>query len=77
MGFLSTKWLDLGAYAQEEVFGPLKIKIASMMRSPILNPWEERQYLQSVLGEYSVSATFNVYDLSLFDVGDDSRLNLS
>ena len=26
-------------------------------------------------GEYGVSVTFNVSDLSLFDVGDDSRLN--
>ena len=28
-----------------------------------------------LLGEYSVSATFNVSDLTLFDVGDDSRSN--
>ena len=27
-------------------------------------------------GEYNVSATFNVSDLSLFDVGSDSRSNL-
>ena len=26
-----------------------------------------------LLGEYNISATFNVYDLSPFDVGDDSR----
>jgi len=26
-------------------------------------------------GEYDVSVTFNVAELSLFDVGDDSRLN--
>jgi hypothetical protein len=26
-------------------------------------------------GEYNISATFNVSDLSLFDVGDDSRSN--
>jgi hypothetical protein len=26
-------------------------------------------------GEYNISATFNVSDLSLFDIGDDSRLN--
>jgi len=25
--------------------------------------------------EYNISATFNVFDLSLFDVGDDSRSN--
>ena len=28
-----------------------------------------------MLGEYNVSATFNVYDLSPFDVGDDLRIN--
>ena len=26
-------------------------------------------------GEYGVSATFNVYDLFLFDKGDESRWN--
>jgi hypothetical protein len=26
-------------------------------------------------GEYGVSATFNIYYLALFDVGDDSRSN--
>jgi hypothetical protein len=26
-------------------------------------------------GEYGVSATFNISDLTLFDVGDDSRSN--
>jgi hypothetical protein len=29
-----------------------------------------------LLGKYNVSATFNVYDPSPFDVGDDSRKNL-
>jgi hypothetical protein len=28
-----------------------------------------------LLGEYVVSATFNVSDLTLFDIGDDSMLN--
>ena len=28
-----------------------------------------------LLGEYNISATFNVYDLSPFDVGNDSRTN--
>jgi hypothetical protein len=27
-------------------------------------------------GEYNISATFNVSDISLFDEGDDLRLNL-
>ena len=26
-------------------------------------------------GEYNISATFNVFYLSLFDVGNDSRMN--
>lgn len=26
-------------------------------------------------GEYDFNATFNIYDLSLFDIGDDLRLN--
>jgi hypothetical protein len=28
-----------------------------------------------LLGEYSVNDTFMIYDISLFDVGNDSRLN--
>jgi hypothetical protein len=32
-------------------------------------------YKLDLPGEYYISATFNVFDLSLFDVGDDSRTN--
>ena len=32
-------------------------------------------YKLDLLGEYNISATFNVYDLSPFDVGEDSRTN--
>jgi hypothetical protein len=32
-------------------------------------------YKLDLPGEYNISATFNVSDLSLFDVGDDSRTN--
>ena len=32
-------------------------------------------YKVNLPGEYGVSAIFNVSDLSLFDVGDDSRSN--
>jgi len=35
----------------------------------------DNAYKVNLLGEYGVSATFNVADLSLFDVGDDSRSN--
>ena len=33
----------------------------------------DNAYKLDLLGEYNISATFNVYDLSPFDVGDDSR----
>jgi hypothetical protein len=32
-------------------------------------------YKLDLPGEYNISATFNVYDISPFDVGDDSRTN--
>jgi hypothetical protein len=32
-------------------------------------------YKVDLKGEYNVSAIFKVYNLSLFDVGDDSMLN--
>ena len=36
----------------------------------------DNAYKLDLPGEYNVSATFNVFDLSPFDVGDDSRMNL-
>jgi hypothetical protein len=35
----------------------------------------DNAYKVDLLGEYGIRATFNVSDLTLFDVGDDSRLN--
>jgi hypothetical protein len=41
----------------------------------ILERIDENAYKVDLPGEYGVSVTFNVYDLTLFDVGDDSRSN--
>ena len=41
----------------------------------IIEMINENAYKVDLLGEYDVSATFNVSDLSSFDIGDDSRLN--
>ena len=41
----------------------------------ILENINNNAYKVDLPGEYNVSATFNVSDLSLFDVGEDSRLN--
>jgi len=39
----------------------------------IIKRVNDNAYKIDLLGEYNVSATFNVYDIYLFDVGDDSR----
>jgi hypothetical protein len=41
----------------------------------VLERINDNAYKLDLLGEYNISATFNVSDLSLFDVGDDSRSN--
>ena len=41
----------------------------------ILEKINDNAYKVDLPGEYNVSATFNVVDLSLFDVGEDSRSN--
>jgi hypothetical protein len=41
----------------------------------IIERINDNAYKVDLPGEYGVSVTFNVSDLSLFDVGDDSRLN--
>jgi hypothetical protein len=41
----------------------------------ILKLINENSYKVDLLGEYDITATFNVYNLSLFDLGDDSRSN--
>jgi hypothetical protein len=41
----------------------------------ILKLINDNSYKMDLLSEYDVTATFNVYNLSLFDLGDDSRSN--
>jgi hypothetical protein len=41
----------------------------------IIERINDNTYKVDLLGEYGVSATFNVFDLFSFDVGDDSRSN--
>jgi hypothetical protein len=41
----------------------------------ILERINDNAYKVDLLGEYGVSATINVFDLTLFDVGDDLRSN--
>jgi hypothetical protein len=41
----------------------------------IIERINDNAYKVDLSGEYGVSATFNVSDLSSFDVGDDSRSN--
>ena len=42
----------------------------------ILEQINDNAYKVDLPGEFNVSATFNVADLSALDVGDDSRSNL-
>ena len=41
----------------------------------VLERINDNAYKLDLPGEYNISATFNVSDLSLFDVGEDSRSN--
>ena len=41
----------------------------------VLERINDNAYKLDLLGEYNISVTFNVFDLSPFDVGDDSRMN--
>jgi hypothetical protein len=41
----------------------------------VLERINDNAYKLDLPGEYNISATFNVSDLSLFNVGEDSRLN--
>ena len=45
-----------------------------MILFQIIDRINNNAYKVNLLGEYGVSVTFNVSDLFLFDIGDDSRM---
>ena len=59
--FPARKWANL----QPRGDGPFQV----------LERINDNAYKSDLPGEYNISATFNVFDLSPFDVGDDSRTN--
>jgi len=42
----------------------------------IIEQINDNAYKVELLGKYSISATFNISNISLFDVGDNSRANI-
>ena len=65
------------------VFGKRKEPNAKQFQDTSQRGWtisspakiNDNAYKLDLLGEYNISATFNISDLSHFDVGDDSRTN--
>ena len=52
-----------------------KLVMIGYGQSKILKIINDNVYKVDLLGEYGVTTTFSVYDLSLFNVGDDLMLN--
>ena len=69
----------MGAHEERTIFSPKKIEIQPRGDGPfqILEKINDNAYKVDLPGEFNVSATFNVADLSPFDVGDFSRSNPS
>lgn len=65
------------AYEKREISGAKTFQIASKRgwSFPSLERINDNAYKLDLLGEYNVSAAFNITDLSPFDVGDDLRAN--
>jgi hypothetical protein len=63
---------------QGEISDPYKIKVITREDGSfqIIERINDNAYKVDLPGEYDVNGTFNVSDITLFDVGDDSRLNL-
>ena len=69
----------MGAY-KKEMFHEQKISKLMPRRDDPFQTIEiinDNACKMDLLGEYGVNATFNISDLSLFEVGDDSRMNHS
>ena len=62
---------------KERFLGQRRSKLLPRGDGPfqVLECINDNAYKLDLLGECNVSATFNVTDLSLFDVGDDLRTN--
>jgi hypothetical protein len=69
--------LGLAAYEKRKIPGEKTFQIAPKRDGPfqVLERINDNAYKLGLPGEYNVSATFNVTDLSPFDVGDDLRAN--
>jgi hypothetical protein len=54
-----------------------RLKLIPRGDSPfqIIERINDNAYKVDLPGEYGINATFNVVDLSFFDIGDDSRSN--
>ena len=69
-------WLHM---KKERFLTPRRSKLLPKRDEPfqVLERINNNAYKLDLPGEYNVSATFNVYNLSLFDVDDDLRTNPS
>ena len=69
--------IGFGCICARRDFRPMKSKLQPRGDGPfqILERTNDNAYKVDLPGEYGITATFNVYDLTLFNVGDDSRSN--
>ena len=81
-----TKAIDKSSVNRVSVFGCMRNERLPTRKWSKLHPRgygpfqvlvriNDNAYKLDLLGEYNISATFNVFDLSFFDVDDDSRTN--
>ena len=69
--------MGLGAYEKRKIFSRRRSKLHPRGDGPfqVLERINDNAYKLDLPGEYNISATFNISDLSPFDVGDDLRTN--